>query len=224
MGIFSCDDQVTFWGDKPSELFEPKDFSLRKVFTENFVFLFLYFLQGFFFCQFQNLLTGLFGSLLFLVVFLLIFVVHCGISICVIVNVDLNWQKFEHLLLTGWVSQKNCDLSLENCKFVNHISQRITVLFAFTYHSGYVIPRVPVIFHGFDNLDNGIYICNIFLNIFSFKLINVLLLLKFSYSFVLIFFDLVILFPCYSFNVLFFFVLILFVILEIQRDCLIKSR
>ncbi len=224
VGIFSRDDQVTFWGDEPSELFEPKNFSLRKVFTENFVFFFLYFLQGFFFCQFQNLLTGLFGPLLFLVVFLLTFVVHCGISVCVVVNVDLDWQKFKNLLLTNRVSQKNRNLSLENCKLVNHISQRIAVLFAFTYHSGNIIPRVPVILHGFDDLDYSVYICNIFLNIFSFQLINILFLLKFPNSFVLIFFNLIVLFPCNAFNVLFFFVLIFFVIPEIQRYGLIKCR
>jgi hypothetical protein len=44
MGVFSRDDKVTFWRNEPSELFEPKNLSLWKVFAENFILLFLYFL------------------------------------------------------------------------------------------------------------------------------------------------------------------------------------
>lgn len=88
--ISSWNDQISFWTDEPVKLFEPKYLPLWQVFAKNFILLFLNFFECLLFSKFENLFTGLFGSLLLLIVFLLAFVVHRRIGIGVIIDVDLN--------------------------------------------------------------------------------------------------------------------------------------
>lgn len=70
---------------------------MRKVFTKDLIFFLFDFFQSFFFGYFENLLTGLFGSELFLIVFLFTFIVHGCIGVGVIIDVDFDGEKFEHL-------------------------------------------------------------------------------------------------------------------------------
>lgn len=213
--VFTRNDKVTLWCDEPCELFEPKHFSLRQILTEHFVFLFLNFLQSFFLCQFQHLLTCLFCPYFLLIVFLFAVVVHCGICVSVVIDVNFDRKKFKHLFLADRVSKKDCYLPFENVKFMNHVGQWVTILFAFTHHTWNIVPWVPVVFHGLDNLDYSIHIGNVFFNVLSLEFVNILLFLKFPYSFILVFLDLVVFLPCNTLDMLLFFVLILFIVLEI---------
>jgi len=104
-----------------------------------------------------------------------------------------------------------------------HVGKRISVLFAFADHAGDIVPRITVVFHSLDYLDDSIYIGNVLLNVPSLQNVNILLLLKFFYSLILVLFDLVILFPCNSFNVFFFLMLAFLVFQEILTDSFIKS-
>lgn len=106
---------------------------------------------------------------------------------------------------------------------MDHIGKWITVFLTFAHHSWYIIPRISVILHSFDNLNDSINISYIFLNILGFEFVDILFLLKFSDSFILILFDLVILFPGDSLDILLFLMLTLFVVDKIFRDSFIES-
>lgn len=127
------------------------------------------------------------------------------------------------MLLWYWITQKHSDLSFENVEIMNHIGQWITIFLTFAHHSWDIIPRIPVILHSFDNFNDSIDISYILLNILSFEFVDILFLLKFSNSLILIFLDLVILFPGDSLDILLFLMLALFVVNKIFRDCLIES-
>ena len=90
MRVSSRYNQVTLGSDKPAELLEPKNLSLGDVFTEYFILFLLYLFQGLFLSLFENLLTGFLSSLLFLEILLLAFIVHCGVGVGIVVDVNLN--------------------------------------------------------------------------------------------------------------------------------------
>jgi hypothetical protein len=60
---------------------------------------------------------------------------------------------------------------------VDDIGEGISVFFAFEDHVLYVLPGVAVVFHGFDDLDDGLYIFDVLLDILSLESVNILLLL-----------------------------------------------
>lgn len=122
-----------------------------------------------------------------------------------------------------WISKEYSHLSLENIEIVNCVSQRITIFLALGNHSRDIIPWVPIFLHCFNDFNNRVNIANIFFYVFCFDFVNILLKLKFSDPFILISFNLIILFPRYSFNVFFFLVLEFFVVLEILVCSIIKS-
>lgn len=106
---------------------------------------------------------------------------------------------------------------------MNHVCKGISILFTFANHSWDVIPWVAIIFHSFDDFNDGVNIGNVLLDVLSFEFVDILLLLEFSDSLVLILLDLVVLFPCNSFDVFLLLVVILFIIGEILTHRLIEG-
>lgn len=158
-----------------------------------------------------------------LVVFLLTIVVHCGIGIGVVVDVDFYRQEFENLLLRDGVTEENGDLSFEDVELMDHVSQGVSILLTLTDHAGNVIPRVPIVLHRLYDLYDRIHIGYVLLNVFSFQLVNVLLLLQFTHSNILVLLYLVVLLPCYPLHVLLIVMLVLLVICIVLPHCLIES-
>lgn len=92
MRIFTRNYKKTLRSDEPCEFLKPKGFSLRNVFAKDLVLFLLDLFECFFFSQFKNLITGLFSSNLFLIIFLFAFIIKSCICICVVINIDLNWK------------------------------------------------------------------------------------------------------------------------------------
>jgi hypothetical protein len=105
---------------------------------------------------------------------------------------------------------------------MNHIGQWIAVFLTISDHSSDIIPWITIILHSFNYFNDCINISIIFLNVFSFKFLNVLLLLKLFYSFILIFFNLIILFPSNLFKLFFLLMLGFFIMQEILIDRFVK--
>lgn len=93
-----------------------------------------------------------------------------------------------------------------------HICEWISILFTFQDHSLNSVPIIAIIFHSFNNFDDGLNILTILFNVLSFNFINILLFLQLFYSWLLIFFDLFILFPGNLFKLFFLLMLVFFIL------------
>lgn len=122
------------------------------------------------------------------------------------------------------ISKEYSYLSLQNIEIMYCVSQRISIFLALSNHSRNIIPRITIFLHCFNNFNNRIDVSDIFFNVLCFNFINILLKLKFSDPFILISFNLIVLFPCYSFDVFIFLVLKFFVVFEILIYSLIECR
>ena len=105
---------------------------------------------------------------------------------------------------------------------MDEIGKRVSIFFAFGNHPADDIPWVPIFFHRFDDLDDGFHVFDILFNVGCFKFINLLFLLEFVNSRLLIFFDLVILFPGKLLKNFLFLVLTFLVMFVVLFDCLIE--
>lgn len=92
MRILSRNHKKTLGSDEPCKFLEPKCFSLWNIFAKDLVFFLLDFFESFFFSKFKNLVTGLFSSKLFLVIFLFALIINSCICKCVVINIYLNWK------------------------------------------------------------------------------------------------------------------------------------
>jgi hypothetical protein len=170
------------------------------------------------------LLAGLLGPLLLLEVLLLAFVIHSGIGVGVVVNVDLHGEQLEVLLLLDGVPQQYNDKPLVNVHLVDVVGQRVAVLLALLDHPGDVLPGIAIVLHGLDDFDNGIHVLDILLNVLGLELVDVLLLLQLFDSLILILFDLLVLFPGDLLELLVLFILSGLVFQKILIACIIERR
>jgi len=105
---------------------------------------------------------------------------------------------------------------------MNHVSQGISIFFAFSDHSCYCVPRIPVILHGFDNFNDGVDVLNIFLDVLGLQFVNILFLLEFFNSVILIFFNLIKFFPSNLFKSFLLLMLGFFIFRKVFCNGLIK--
>jgi hypothetical protein len=107
---------------------------------------------------------------------------------------------------------------------MDHVGNRVPILFTLTYHSWNIIPRVSIILHSFDDFNDSVDIGNVFLNVLSFDFVNVLFLLELFDSLILVIFNLTVFLPGYSFKIFLFLILSFFVVHKVLCYSLIKSR
>lgn len=105
---------------------------------------------------------------------------------------------------------------------MDHVSQWIATLFTLTNHPFDVLPRIAIVLHGLNNLNNSIYILHILFNEFRLDPKDILLFLQFFHPLLLISFDLLVLLPSNILQPFFLFVLHLLVLRVIFTGCLVE--
>lgn len=106
---------------------------------------------------------------------------------------------------------------------VDDVGQRVACLATVRNHPIHGLPRVPVAFHGADDLEDGLHVLDVFFNEFGLTTIAFLFLHKLLHSFLLILANLLVLFPSQLLKDFFFLVGTPFILAEVLADCLVEG-